>query len=273
MTDSNAQSVPAYDSQMAILLHAICQQRQQQQLASAAAALGCGVDEGGTQGHEDDILSRAGLAMSPRVPGPVRLAAVAVPSAASHPSIDSQAYFALLRRHEAASMSGGSQSHSQPAYGSAANCQDHQVSSTPQQEGSSSSESSAPQSHDKKLPQEESGRILVALSSDSGMLSEYQCYLRKQIYFFEAGISDLEASAQGRNKPIKLGQVGILCRHCSHLEQRSRTSGAVYFPSKLRYIYQASQNLAAKHFKSCPVRSWLFRSTAVYNYTQCPCKN
>jgi hypothetical protein len=76
--------------------------------------------------------------------------------------------------------------------------------------------------------------------------------LREQIVYFEANIDDIEAAAQGRNKPITLGQVGILCKHCAKLAPGYRPRGAVYFPAKLSGIYQAAQNQATNHFtESC----------------------
>lgn len=92
----------------------------------------------------------------------------------------------------------------------------------------------------------------VTLSSDKDSLSDYQCLLREQICFFEATMEDLEASAQGRNKPIRLGQVGIMCRNCLKLAPINRSRGSVYFPARLSGIYQAAQNMAMNHFvESC----------------------
>jgi hypothetical protein len=76
--------------------------------------------------------------------------------------------------------------------------------------------------------------------------------LREQIVFFEANLDDIEAAAQGRNKPIKVGQLGIMCTHCAKLAPGYRPRGAVYFPAKLSGIYQAAQNQATNHFpESC----------------------
>jgi hypothetical protein len=94
--------------------------------------------------------------------------------------------------------------------------------------------------------------VPVSLPSDQETLSEYQCLLREQIVFFEATVDDIEATAQGRNKPIKIGQVGILCKHCARLAPGYRPRGAVYFPARLSGIYQAAQNQATNHFcESC----------------------
>ena len=94
--------------------------------------------------------------------------------------------------------------------------------------------------------------VPIALPSDASNLSGYQCYVRSQIEFFEVESSDIECNAQGRNKPIVLGQVGIRCRHCAHLPPGRRPRGAVYFPSKLDGLYQAAQNMVINHFsESC----------------------
>ena len=83
--------------------------------------------------------------------------------------------------------------------------------------------------------------VPVALPTDQETLSEYQCLLREQIIYFEASVDDIEASAQGRNKPIVLRQVGILCRHCARLAPGYRPRGAVYFPARLSGIYQGAK--------------------------------
>lgn len=80
----------------------------------------------------------------------------------------------------------------------------------------------------------------LALPSDHGNLSEYQCLLRKQIVLFAVSINDIQCSAQGRNKPIVLGQVGVLCRHCARIPPGMRPCGASYFPGKLSGLYQVS---------------------------------
>ena len=82
---------------------------------------------------------------------------------------------------------------------------------------------------------------------DVDILSDYQCLVRKNIEIFEAGASEIESTAKGRNKPILLGQVGIRCRHCSWMDPRTRKKGAMYYPAKLSGIYQAAQSLASSH--------------------------
>jgi hypothetical protein len=89
--------------------------------------------------------------------------------------------------------------------------------------------------------------VPLFLDSDSDALSAYQCLVRRQIELFEAGTVDVESNAQGRNRPIVLGQVGIRCRHCAHLNPRERSRGATYYPAQLQGLYQACQNLSLTH--------------------------
>lgn len=89
--------------------------------------------------------------------------------------------------------------------------------------------------------------VPLYMSCDNDSLSAYQCLVRKQIELFEAEAEDVESNAQGRNKPIVLGQVGIRCIHCTMLPPRHRARGAIYYPTKLVGLYQAAQNMASSH--------------------------
>ena len=89
----------------------------------------------------------------------------------------------------------------------------------------------------------------VPMHSDTDVhhLSKYQCLIRKQLEFFAAKRENAVFSVQGRKKPIRVGQVGIQCRHCCHLPHRTRGRGAVYYPVNLAGVYQAVQNMATVH--------------------------
>jgi hypothetical protein len=54
--------------------------------------------------------------------------------------------------------------------------------------------------------------VPLYLDYDEETLNEYQCILRKQIELFETKEEDIAISAQGRNQPIFIGQIGIRCR-------------------------------------------------------------
>lgn len=63
---------------------------------------------------------------------------------------------------------------------------------------------------------------------------------------------DVQWNAQGRNKAIVLGQVGIRCRYCARLATWARARGAVYYSATLDGLYQAAQNMAKNHLcKHC----------------------
>lgn len=89
--------------------------------------------------------------------------------------------------------------------------------------------------------------IPLALSCDAEQLSDYQILVREQLELFEASSEDVRSNTQGRKKQVTTGQVGLRCKHCSPYPLRQRGKGAVYYPAKLRGIYQAAQNMACGH--------------------------
>ena len=97
-----------------------------------------------------------------------------------------------------------------------------------------------------------SSNVLYNIGDDR-CLSQFQCLARKQIELFEATQDDVDVGARGRNIPIKLGQVGIRCKHCvQHVNPMSRKRAAVYFPTKLDRVYQTAINMATLHLcQSC----------------------
>jgi hypothetical protein len=90
---------------------------------------------------------------------------------------------------------------------------------------------------------------LLAQSEDEFKLSPQQVFLRQQIEVFAATKDDVTTHTRGRNKPISKGQVGIRCRHCSHLPISRRQKGSTYFPASLQGIYQAAQNMSTTHLQ------------------------
>ena len=80
--------------------------------------------------------------------------------------------------------------------------------------------------------------LRLAMQCDAEQLSEYQMAIRQHLELFEAGPEDVESNTQGRKRSVRLGQVGLRCRHCSGAPLRTRGRGAVYYPAKLAGIYQ-----------------------------------
>eukprot|EP00536_Pseudo-nitzschia_multiseries_P007019 jgi/Psemu1/194337/e_gw1.156.57.1 len=95
---------------------------------------------------------------------------------------------------------------------------------------------------------------LLYTESDARNLSQYQCLARKQMEIFETTPDNAGTNAQGRNKPILPGQVGIRCRHCYALPPKERRTGSVYYPNKLEGVYQTAQKMTVGHLsKHCAV--------------------
>jgi len=90
---------------------------------------------------------------------------------------------------------------------------------------------------------------VLAQPEDSRKLSSHQVFLRHQIEAFQATEDDITTHTRGRNKPIMIGQVGIRCRHCSHLPVARRQKGSTYFPNSLSGLYQAAQNMSTTHMR------------------------
>jgi hypothetical protein len=94
--------------------------------------------------------------------------------------------------------------------------------------------------------------VPIFMDCDKEVLTPYQCLLREHIELFEAGDLDIRGTAQGRNTPILLGQVGVRCRHCASLPQAARARGAVYYSQTIDGIYQVAQNMSKVHLiKRC----------------------
>jgi len=90
---------------------------------------------------------------------------------------------------------------------------------------------------------------LLVMQDDHMQLSAYQTLLRYQIEIFRASDVDATTHQRGRNKPIRVGQVGFRCRHCRHLPISERPRGSSYFPSEVEGVYQAAQNMNTTHFQ------------------------
>jgi hypothetical protein len=91
--------------------------------------------------------------------------------------------------------------------------------------------------------------ILLVMPNDHTQLSAHQTLLRYQIEVFRANDVDAGTHQRGRNKPIRVGQVGFRCRHCKHLTISDRPRGSSYFPSEVKGVYQAAQNMNTTHFQ------------------------
>jgi hypothetical protein len=103
---------------------------------------------------------------------------------------------------------------------------------------------------------------------DERNLSQYQVLARKQMEIFEATSEDAGNNAQGRNRPILPGQIGIRCRHCYKLSPKQRKTGSVYYPNRVRIVLRQSLLVfIASHllfFHSFTIFLFLFLAIVIY---------
>ena len=89
--------------------------------------------------------------------------------------------------------------------------------------------------------------IPLFMDYDREVLTDFQCLLRQQIELFEAGPEDIQENVKGRIKPVRVGQLGIRCRHCAVRPLDARARGAMYFAYNIEGVYQLAQNMGKKH--------------------------
>lgn len=106
---------------------------------------------------------------------------------------------------------------------------------------------------------------LLALPEDALHLSPLHCFVRKNIEVFTATAVELSAPSPGRRAPIRLGQVGLRCIHCTrnshHIKARGkkksdvtlvkRTKRTVCYPSSTLRIYHTVSDMKFDHFTAC----------------------
>lgn len=90
--------------------------------------------------------------------------------------------------------------------------------------------------------------VLYLGELDDEALNPYQCYLRKHLELFEADEEDNRiGTRQGRTAPVKIGQVGLRCRHCGDAKVAPTTKGAAYYSQYIENLYQLAQNMSKVH--------------------------
>jgi hypothetical protein len=126
------------------------------------------------------------------------------------------------------------------------------IASNSARNSSSDNGGQAQQQQQQQQQERRPGGPTLYIPSDDDLLSDHQVLVRKQIEFFEAQVDDVNVVMPGRRKEIILGQVGIRCRHCAGVPVHQRTKGSVYYPAKLKGLYQAAQNMSGSHLcESC----------------------
>jgi hypothetical protein len=112
-----------------------------------------------------------------------------------------------------------------------------------------------------------SGVTSLAIPEDDDVLSTLHIFMRKHcIEAFSATPEDVGSPRYGksRNGKIVVGQVGIRCLHCKHLQITKRPERAVCYPSSLLNIYHAIETWHRRHFTVCThIPTWVRREMSV----------
>jgi len=91
--------------------------------------------------------------------------------------------------------------------------------------------------------------IPFSLPGDKEWLAAPVSLLREQLEIFPATPQDVAERKTGP-KPV-VGQVGIRCIHCAHLDPTKRAKGAVSYPKSTTLLHQTVRNFQRCHFFAC----------------------
>ena len=101
-----------------------------------------------------------------------------------------------------------------------------------------------------KKKMEDNFFLSLGVEEDNSRLSPFLCFVRSEcIEVFSATKQDM--IERMKSKKVQIGQVGIRCQFCAHLQATDRAGRSSSFPTKLEGIYQCVQMMIYKHFPVC----------------------
>lgn len=90
------------------------------------------------------------------------------------------------------------------------------------------------------------------MPEDKHSLSDRQCYVRSHfVELFSASDTDVASRHSKGAQKLFVGQIGIRCKHCTHLRSKDRAERAVCYPSSISRIYQTVADMQRFHFGAC----------------------
>ena len=101
---------------------------------------------------------------------------------------------------------------------------------------------------------DEDGRVVFRLyrDADTASLSDRQCYVRQHfVQVFTATDNEVSMRHTKGAQRLSIGQVGIRCVFCQHLDHKERAERAVCYPSSVSRIYQTVADMQRFHFEAC----------------------
>eukprot|EP00977_Amphora_coffeiformis_P010630 scaffold2501_cov174-Amphora_coffeaeformis.AAC.26 len=100
-------------------------------------------------------------------------------------------------------------------------------------------------------PPSPSSRVLLSTPEDKQWLSDYDCFVRRQIEVFCASREDIELATKERKFNVKEGQVGIRCIHCALSKKGVHEGGGIFYPQSINAIYDAVRDFLRLHLDTC----------------------
>eukprot|EP00522_Entomoneis_paludosa_P016089 CAMPEP_0172463640 /NCGR_PEP_ID=MMETSP1065-20121228/47918_1 /TAXON_ID=265537 /ORGANISM="Amphiprora paludosa, Strain CCMP125" /LENGTH=1180 /DNA_ID=CAMNT_0013219641 /DNA_START=52 /DNA_END=3594 /DNA_ORIENTATION=+ len=96
------------------------------------------------------------------------------------------------------------------------------------------------------------GCVRLTKADDSHWLTEMEVFARSDLVeAFSLKKTDVLDGYNGRKEPA-VGQVGIRCVFCKHVEPSERSNGAIAFPDMLSSIHSKVSDMILQHFPTCP---------------------
>ena len=92
---------------------------------------------------------------------------------------------------------------------------------------------------------------LLAEPEDARYLNAVHCFVRQNVEVFSADEQEVSLPAPGRKSQITIGQIGIRCIHCKHLQFKDRVKRAMCYPPSVSGIYHSISNMKFDHFGAC----------------------
>lgn len=92
----------------------------------------------------------------------------------------------------------------------------------------------------------------LSIPSDKLFLDPVHNFLRSSC--IEVFVCGTDYNSEGRcrgAKPNSIGQVGLRCVHCKHIQRSDRANQAVSYPSKTDHIFESVRNYQRIHFEAC----------------------
>jgi hypothetical protein len=103
-----------------------------------------------------------------------------------------------------------------------------------------------------QIDSRKSQTMVLTMPRDKDSLSDRQCYVRSHfVELFAATEVDVASRHSKGAQKLHIGQIGIRCKHCTHIRSKDRAERAMCYPSSISRIYQTVADMQRFHFAAC----------------------